>query len=256
MRVYPNPYSPPTPEHWARIEPVARRLLQPITDAMGRKGLALIAEESREFKALKIKRHPQILGLDHTNTPLAAVISYAPPDLIAEPYGSFADTIAAGQALHNGAALLYGLQTSIDRYRHAEAAAALIAAEPTMKFLFQYDQWLVQAVGNERMDRLMLESVASMNPKYGMLVWLLLEHHDPWSQALSAKVIEIVASTGAESRARWLHFGGNGFAENLHPSLIPQAIEALKPWAKDQPNAKRWTKKLRARAKSLAAELP
>ena len=98
------------------------------------KGLALIAEESREFKALKIKRHPQILGLDHTNTPLAAVISYAPPDLIAEPYGSFADTIAAGQTLHNGAALLYGLQTSIDRYRHADAAAALIAAEPTMKF--------------------------------------------------------------------------------------------------------------------------
>jgi len=249
-RVYPNPYEPPSPEQWAKLEPLARRLVVPVKDDKGRDALPLIAAESPEFKSLRIKLHPQILGLGPETTPLAAVISWAPPAIIAEPYGGLDAAVAAGQKMIHGAALLFGLQTSADRYRDAAAAEALVMGEPGMRFVFSYDQWLIKLIDPARMNELMLAATARWKPAKDILVWLLLEHHKAWSAELSARVVQAVSEGGADSRGGWWRFGGNGFAENLHPDRIPQAIEALRPFVAAQSNAKRWTKKLKARAKA------
>ncbi len=209
----------------------------------------LIKVDAPEFVALKTKPHPLLLGLEPSTMALAAVISLATPSQIAAKFGSLEAALDAGNRLQHGAALLYGLQTSAIRYRDGVAGEALVRFSRSMSINFQFMHWLLEIIEPSRLDEILLELTGSWtNPKDAM-TWVLLEHHTSWSERLSAVVIAAVKAHGAEPRTAVWTFRGNGFAENIHPSLIAEAVEALKPFAETQANAKRWTTKLKKRLK-------
>ena len=249
MTPFPNPYEPATDAQAALLAPLIDRHLTPGTSPFGVPELPLIKAEAPEFIALKIEPHPQLLGLDPSTTALAAVIGLATPAQIVAKFGSLEAALDACNRLQHGAALLYGLQTSATRYREAAAAEALVRFSPRMSINFQFMHWVLEFIEPSRLDMILLELTnAWANPK-DAITWVLLESHKAWSEQLSASVIAAVRAHSAESRAALWSCRGNGFAENMHPSLIADAIEALKPHAKAQANAKRWMTKLKKRLK-------
>ncbi|MBU6413978.1 MAG: hypothetical protein KGS45_10935 [Planctomycetes bacterium] len=250
MKSYPPPYQPATDAQAAVLPPLLDRLLTPGKSPFGVPELPLIKADAPEFVALKTKPHPLILGLDPSTIALAAVISLATPAEIAAKCGSLEAALDAGNRLQHGAALLYGLQTSATRYRDPAAAEAIVRFSPKMSLNFQFSHWMLEVIEPARLDAILLElTTAWANPKDAM-TWVLLEHHKAWSEQLSRTVIAAVQVHGGESRTAVWAYRGNGFAENMHPSLIAEAIEALKPHTKTQPNAKRWTTKLKKRLKA------
>lgn len=249
MKHYPPPYQPATAAQAALLPPLIDRLLTPGKSPFDVPELPLIKADSPEFLALKIKPHPGVLGLDLATMPLAAVISLATPAQIIAKFGSIDAALDAGNRLQHGAALLYGLETSAIRYRDAAAAEAIVRFSPKMSINFQFSHWILEVIEPARLDAILLElTTAWKNPKDAM-TWVLLEHHKAWSEQLSRTVIATVRTHGGESRTAVWAYRGNGFAENMHPSLIAEAIEALKPYAKTQANAKRWMTKLKKRLK-------
>ena len=249
MTPFPNPYEPATDAQAALLAPLIDRHLTPGTSPFGVPELPLIKAEAPEFIALKIEPHPQLLGLDPSTTALAAVIGLATPAQIAAKFGSLEAALDAGNRLQHGAALLYGMQTSAMRYRDSAAAEAFVRFSPKMSINFQFVHRVLEVIEPARLDAILLDlTTAWVNPKDAM-TWVLLESHKAWSQRLSANVIATVQTHGAESRTAVWSYRGNGFAENMHPSLIADAIEALKPHAKAQANAKRWMTKLKKRLK-------
>lgn len=211
--------------------------------------LPLIKTDAPEFVALKTKPHPLLHGLDPSTISLAAVIGLATPAQIVAKFGSLEAALDAGNRLQHGAALLYGMQTSAMRYRDGAAAEALVRFSPKISINFQFEHWMLEVIEPARLDGILLElTTAWANPKDAM-TWVLLEHHKAWSEQLSGNVIAAVKAHGTEPRTAVWWYRGNGFAENMHPSLIAEAIETLKPFAKTQANAKRWTTKLKKRLK-------
>lgn len=251
MKSYPPPYQPATDAQAALLPPLLDRLLTPGKSPFGVPELPLIKADAPEFVALKTEPHPQLFGLDPSTTPLAAVIGLATSAQIAAKFGSLEAALDAGNRLQHGAALLYGVQTSAIRYRDAVAAEALVRFSPKISINFQFMHWMLEVIEPSRLDPILLElTTAWTNPKDAM-TWVLLESHKAWSERLSASVIAAVKAHGAESRTAVWSYRGNCFAENMHPSLIADAIEALKPYAKTQANAKRWTTKLKKRLKPV-----
>ena len=249
-----HPYELPTPEFLAKVEPLAEGLLSPKVDGTGRETFPTLPPESQEWKSLKIKPHSQFGGLRPDTTPAAAVISWVPPAQIVRSFGSAEAAITTGQRLRNGEILLYGLQTSAIRFTDPAIAESLVAAAPNMRILFSYLDWLIDIIPSEKMDRLMLLQTESWVPEKDLLQWMLLEKHTQWSSDLSQRMIDAVEAHGSESNSRWWQFAGNGFAHNMHPTLLQSAKEVLKPFAKTESNAKRWTNKLSQRIKELESE--
>ncbi len=249
MKTYPCPYLPATEAQAALLPPLIDRLLTPGKSPFDVPQLPLITADATEFVALKTERHPLLLGLDPSTIALAAVIGLATPAQIIAKFGSLEAALDAGNRLQHGAALLYGIQTSAMRYRDAAAAEALVRFSPKMSIHFQFEHWMLEVIEPTQFDAILLElTKAWANPKDAM-TWVLLEHHKAWSEQLSANVIAAVKAHGTEPRTAVWWYRGNGFAENMHPSLIADAIEALKPYAKTEANAKRWTTKLKKRLK-------
>jgi hypothetical protein len=247
MKTYPCPYRPATEAQAALLPPLLDRLLTPGKSPFDVPQLPLINETAPEFVALKTERHPLLLGLDPSTIALAAVIGLATPAQIVAKFGSLDAALGAGNRLQHGAALLYGMQTSAMRYRDAAAAEALVRFAPKMSINFQFDHWMLEVIEPVRLDTVLLDlTKAWANPKDAM-TWVLLEHHKAWSEQLSANVIAAVKAHGTEPRTAVWYCRGNGFAENMHPSLIAEAIETLKPFANMQANAKRWITKLKKR---------
>lgn len=259
MKVYPNPNVPPSETQAKLIAGLVDRMLTPVKDESGREGMPLLAEDSPEFKALKIKLHPQILGLHPKTTAAAAVVSMMEPRVIAARFGGYPEAVRAGQTLREGAILLYGMQTSVGRFVGVEGsgsaalAEAMVAGLDGYKIFFQFDQWLVRAMPPERMDAVMLRLTERWHGGKDLVTWLLLEHHATWSPALSKRVLETVRKYGADAQYSIWSWGGNGFSDHMHPSCLAEAMEVLKPLTKDKGNAKRWMGKLRARAKEVAS---
>jgi hypothetical protein len=249
MKSYPPPYHPATDAQVALLPPLIDRLLTPGKSPFDVPQLPLIKADAPEFIALKTKPHALVLGLDPSTIALAAVISLATPAQIAAKFGSIDAALDAGNRLQHGAALLYGLQTSAIRYRDTVAAEALVRFSPKMSMNFQFMQGMIEIIEPARLDVVLLElTTAWMNPRDAM-IWVLLEHHKAWSAQLSTVVIAAVRAHGAEPRTAVWTYGGNGFAENVHTSLLAEAVEALKPHANTQANAKRWITKLKRRLK-------
>lgn len=247
MKSSPPPYQPATDAQAALLPPLLDSLLTPGKSPFDVPQLPLIKPDAPEFIALKTKPHPLVLGLDPSTTALAAVIGLATPAQIAAKFGSLDAALDAGNRLQHGAALLYGLQTSGVRYRDAAAAEALVRFSPKMSMSFQLSPWLLDVIEPPRLDAILLElTTAWANPKDAM-TWVLLESHQAWSEPLTRSVIAAVHAHGTEPRTAVWSYHGNGFAENMYPSLIAEAIEVLKPYAKTQANAKRWTTKLKKR---------
>ncbi|MBX9735748.1 MAG: hypothetical protein K2X32_02385 [Phycisphaerales bacterium] len=249
MKTYPCPYLPATPEQAALLAPLVDQLLTPVTSPFGAPQLPLIKETSAEFVALKTERHALLLGLDPSNVALAAVISLATPAQIASKFGSLDEALVVGNKIQNGAALLYGLGTSAMRYRDAAAAEALVRFSPRMSINFQFTHWMIEVIEPSRMDAIMLEITAAWTNPRDAMTWVLLEYHRQWSAPLSQRLIDVVKTHGTDARTAVWSWRGNGYADNTHPSLLAEAIEALKPHVKTQPNAKRWATKLKKRLK-------
>ncbi len=249
MKTYPCPYLPATEAQAALLPPLIDRLLTPGKSPFDVPQLPLIKADAPEFVALKTERHPLLFGLDPSTMSLAAVIGLATPAQIVAKFGSLEAALDAGNRLQHGAALLYGMQTSAMRYRDSAAAEALVRFSPKMSINFQFVHWMLEVIEPARLDAILLDlTTAWVNPKDAM-TWVLLESHKAWSERLSANVIATVQTHGDESRTAVWSYRGNGFAENMHPSLIADAIEVLKPYAKTQANAKRWMTKLKKRLK-------
>jgi hypothetical protein len=247
---YPPPYEPATAAQAALLPPLIDRLLTPGKSPFDVPQLPLIKADAPEFVALKVPLHPLVLGIEMATSPLAAVIGLATPSQIVAKFGSIDAALDAGNRLQHGAALLYGLETSAIRYRDAAAAEALVRFSPKMSINFQFSHWLLEVIEPARLDAILLElTTAWKNPKDAM-TWVLLEDHKAWSEQLSRTVIAVVAAHGGESRTAVWAYRGNGYAENMHPSLIAEAVEAIKPFAKTQANAKRWAARLRKRLKA------
>lgn len=240
----------PDPELLAKAMALAPKYAKPQMDGMGRFGFFLIAEQSPEFKALKIKTHPQFASLRPANTPLAALLGLLPPEVLRGEYPTYRDAVTAAMTtLHEGDAYFYGMQTSAICYKDAALAEEIVRAERITRWLLCFDNELFDVIGPERLDELLLERTEKWTPNRDMLVWGLLEHHKAWSVALSDRLIAGVRDQGAQSGNVMWQFGGNGYATAMHPERIEQAIEALEPWWRTQGNAKRWRKKLKDRLK-------
>jgi hypothetical protein len=249
MKSPPPPFGPATDAQAALIAPLIDRVLTPVKGPFDVPGLPLIKAEAPEFIALKVEPHMLLLGLDPSTMSLAAVIGLATPAQIVAKFGSLDAALDAGNRLQHGAALLYGMQTSAIRYRDAAAAEALMRFSPRVSINFQFLHWLLEVIEPARLDAILLDLTSAWaNPKDAM-TWVLLEHHKAWSPALSERVLKAVRAHGTEPRTAVWTYRGNGLAENLHPSLLAEAIEALKPHAKEQANAKRWITKLKKRTK-------
>lgn len=219
-------------------------------DQFGVLRFPLIAATDPAYQAMKVRHHPLILGLEPDTLPLATAISLLPAGEIAERFGSYEAAVRAGIEAKNGAVLLYGLQTAAIRDRDAGAALALTRAANEMKIFFQYLPGLVGLIPAEVADAALMELTAEWNPNRALLVWGLLEDHKPWSPELSGRVLASVSDSGTAAKNGFWSWRGNGVADNLHVSLVPQAIEVLKPLAKTEPNAKRWLTRLKRRAAS------
>lgn len=249
MKTYPCPYLPATEAQAALLPPLLDRLLTPGKSPFDVPQLPLIRADAPEFVALKAEPHPLLLGLDPSTMALAAVIGLATPAQIVAKFGSLEAALDAGNRLQHGAALLYGMQTSAMRYRDGAAAESLVRFSPRMSINFQFAHWLLEVIEPARLDTILLEVVAGWtNPKDAM-TWVLLEGHKAWSAELSARVIAAVKAHGTHASTAVWAYRGNGFAENIHESLLTEAIESLKPFTKTQANAKRWATKLKKRLK-------
>lgn len=243
----PSPFAPPTAAQQAAADALAPRLLGTAPGLSGGPSLRLLAAESAEFKALGVPPLPPLAGLEPSEGALAAAIGLLAPGRIAEAFGGVDGAVSAGQALGRGAALLYGLQASAVRHGDAEAARALIRGEAGMGFVFIYLAPLAAVAGAEWLDAFLLARTAAWQPRRELLVWQLLELHEPWSEPLSRRMVECVAAEGSTVSAGWISWHGNAFADRLHADCIARAIEVLRPLAPTQRDAKRWLTRLRKR---------
>lgn len=244
-----RPLHPPTTAEQAALIPaLIDRLLTPAKSAFDVPQLPLIRSDALEFVALKTKPHVQLLGLDPGTTPLAMVISLATPAQTVAKFGSIDAALEAGNRLQHGAALLYGLQTSAMRHGDSSVAEAMVRFAPQMRINFQFERPLLDLIEPARFDAILLEMVTNCVKPKDAMVWVLLEGHTSWSERLSEAVIAAVRAHGAEpTTAVWI-YRGNGFAENMHPTRVSEAIDSLRPFVKTQANAKRWITKLKKRS--------
>jgi hypothetical protein len=251
MTSHPPPYPPATEAQAALLPPLIDRLLTPGESPFGVPQLPLIKADAPEFIALKSPPHPLVLGLDPSTIVLASVVSLATPAQIAGKFGSLEAALDAGNRLQHGAALLYGLQISAIRYRDAAAAEALVRFAPRMSINFQFMNGMLAVIEPARLDAILLDLTSAWTNPKDAITWVLLEGHKVWSARLSGTVISAVKVHGTEPRTAVWEYRGNGFAENMHPSMLAEAIESLKPFAKTQANATRWTTRLKKRLKPL-----
>lgn len=244
-----NRYAYPTDLQRTLALPLFEKLLTLTSGPFNVEQFSLINEDSPEFKLLKIKCHPQYLGLDPRTSPLAALVSFVPPEQIIAKFGSIDAALDIGNRVQHGAALLYGLQTSAIRYKHAATAEAFVRFSPQLRINLQFPRDLLELIPPDRLDQILLELTESWsNPKDAM-TWELLESHGAWSPTLSARIIALVRARGSESRVAIWSWYGNGFADNMHPSFLQEAIDAVKPHAATERNAARWLRRLKQRQK-------
>ncbi|HLP85025.1 MAG TPA: hypothetical protein VK157_11805 [Phycisphaerales bacterium] len=242
-------YARPTDLQRSLALPLFAQLLTLARGPFDVEQFSLISETSPEFKALKVKPHPQYLGLDPRTSPLAALVSLVPPEQIIAKFGSIDAALDIGNRVQHGAALLYGLQTSAICYKHVATAEALVRFSPQLRINFQFPRDLLELIPPDRLDQILLELTESWSNPQDAMTWNLLESHAAWSPTLSARIIAFVRARGSESRVAIWSWHGNGFADNMHPSLLQEAIDALKPHAKTERNAARWLRRLKQRQK-------
>lgn len=247
----PSPYKPPTPERLERARALAKRVLVFTQDDKGKTGPQLVHETDPEFKTLKEPLCPVYPGVEINERPLGSVIGLIPPEELAAVFGSYEAAIAAGQSMRHGTTILYGLQISASRYGCVGLAELLVSTAATIRILFQYNSWLIRLVPTERLDAAAMKLTEHWRPGRDVLVWMILESHDHWSEQLSRRILDAIVNAGSEPRHLFFTWGGNGVADNIHPAVIAEALVTLKPWAPRQANAKRWMRKLKARQKEL-----
>lgn len=243
-------FPPTTPAQAALLPALLDRLLVEEASPFGVPQLPPIKADAPEFMSLKVKPHAQLLGLDPTTTPLAAVIGLASPADVAARFKSLDAALEAGSRLQHGAALLYGLQTGAIRWRHADCAEALVRFAPNFKVNFQFDAALFGVLEPSRLDRVLVDTLTAWDRWTDAMVWSLLESHAHWSVELSQIVIHAVRTHGTDARTAVWTWRGNGYADNMHLSLLNDAVEAIRPFQSTQPNAKRWLVKLKKRVSS------
>ena len=125
-----------------------------------------------------------------------------------------------------------------------------------MRVFFQYSSWMVRTVPSERLDAALLKLTDPWNPGRHLLVWMILQSHDQWSEVLSRRVLDGIINAGSEQRHLIFTRGGSGVGDNIHPAVISEALVTLKPWTPAHANAKRWMNKLKARRITLATSGP
>lgn len=249
------PYPPPTPKEEPLVAKLAKRALVPF-DGVTHTEPQLLHEIDPELKPLWKHRLPKMPGVETNEMGVGGVISLLSPAQIDNYFGSQREAVEAGFTLNRGGMILNALMVETIRFGNAELAELLVGAMPRMRIFFQYSRWCVGLVPAARLDELLLGFTEKWNPGCDVLTWMILEGHKAWSPALSRRVLDGIVNAGPTPRHLIFTWGGNGVAENIDPSVIPEALVTLKPWAageKGQPNAKRWTQKLKARRKALSS---
>jgi hypothetical protein len=252
-KIYPSPYSPPSPEQLERARSIAVRALVFTLDPSGKTGPQLIHETDPEFKKLREPLCPVYPGVELAERPLGSLIGLLPPGDLATAFGSLERAVSEGQSMRHGGTILYGLQISASRYGSSELAELLVRNAAVVRILFQYNSWMVRLVPVDRLDAVLMSLTENWRPGRDVVIWSILESHDQWSPQLSRRILDAILNAGSEPRHLFFTWGGNGVADNIHPSVIPEALVTLKPWTAKQANAKRWMRKLKTRQKSLAA---
>lgn len=248
------PYPPPTPKEEAIVAKLAERTLVPF-DGVKHAEPQLIPEADKEWKPLYKHRLGLTPGVQVNEMEVGGVISLLSPAQVNHYFGSHSGALEAGFTLSRGGMILNAMQVEAIRFGNAEMAELLVAAMPRMKIFFQYSDWCVGLVPAARLDELLMGFTQEWNAERDMLTWFILEGHKSWSPELSRRILDGIVNAGPTPRHRFFTWGGPGLALNIHPSVIDEAIVTLKPWAageNGQPNAKRWTKKLKERKKALA----
>ncbi|MFT3685935.1 MAG: hypothetical protein QM783_13610 [Phycisphaerales bacterium] len=248
-----NPYPRPTPAQEPLVAKLAERALGPgplKPDATP----SLIDEADPDFKPLRRELFPVLPGVELKERALGTVISMLSPEQIARVFGSQKQAVETGFTMQRSGTVLNALQIEACRFENAELAEAVVAAMPRMRIFFQYSRWCVSLIPAQRLDQMLMTFTEKWNPGKDVLTWMLLEDHTAWSPELSRRILDGIINAGTQPRHLIFTWGGNGVANNLHPTVIEEALVTLKPWAKTQANAKRWSTKLKARRKSLTGE--